>query len=148
MKQYLQNKLIETETWFLNDFRLLNNFLAFFNNEEIDYFVGRAIKEFTKYEEILVKNNVYVHLLLNAGTISFTRNQFKKARIYLVAAKKCALQQDKLLQVILAECYLYGIDVIEGKSPETAKTEGMIRLNLLDSWGFSTLATELKNLLM
>ncbi|MHC5227076.1 helix-turn-helix domain-containing protein [Enterococcus sp. LJL99] len=148
MKNYLQKKLIETDTWFLNDFRVLNNFLTFLENEEIDYFVGRAVKEFSKYEQILVRNNVYVHLLLNAGTIFFKRQDFEKARIYLLATKQCAVKQNKLLQVLLAECYLYSIDIYEKKEAQIAKKECATRLDLLCSWGYSTLVDELKRILI
>lgn len=148
MKNYIQKKLIETDIWFLNDFRLLNNFLAFFDNEEIDYFVKRAIKEFGKYEQISVKNNVYVHLLLNAGTTFFKRHELKKAHVYLLATKQCAIKQNKLLQVLLAECYLFSIDIYNKKAPEIAKKECTIRLNLLCSWGYATLADELRQMLL
>lgn len=148
MKLYIQKRLIETDRWFMNDFRLLNNFLVFFDTEEICYFIGRAIDEFKKYEHITIKNNVYAHLLLNAGTILFERNLLDQSTTYLVLAQQAAIKQNKLLQLLLAECYLSAIALTKNKQSNHAKKDLSMRINILKSWGYHDLATNLEKLLL
>lgn len=146
LQGYVKDKLIQTENWFLNDFRLLNNFLAFFETEDILYFANRSLKEFEKYEQILVKNNVHIHLLMNAGTILFERRQYAAAEVYLQRAIDYALTQNKLYQVMICECYLCLIDLQKKCNIPKAKQQLKMNLTMLENWGYHDMVDKIRKL--
>lgn len=143
LQTYVQEHLIQADNWFMQDFRILNNFLAFFETDDVVYFTNRAISEFKKYDNIGLKNNVSVHFLLNAGTILFDKGRLQQARDYFLYTKKQGLEQQKLLPVILSECYLSLIAIKMEKNSEDARLLFLTRIKLLESWGYNDLSEEL-----
>jgi Rgg/GadR/MutR family transcriptional activator len=140
---YVQEHLVQADNWFMQDFRILNNFLAFFETDDVVYFVNRAISEFKKYNKIGLKNNISVHFLLNAGTILFNKGRLQQAREYFLYTKKQGLEQQKLLPVILSECYLSLIAIKMEKNSDDARLFFLTRIKLLESWGYNDLSEEL-----
>lgn len=144
LKDYVQKHLVKADNWFLQDFRILNNFLVFFETTEVVYFANRAIVEFKKYDKISLKNNVAVHFMLNAGTILFDRGEVKQAKKYFMYTKEQGITQQKLLPVILAECYL-SLIASQLETQTDADRECFIaHTTLLNSWGYHDLSDELK----
>lgn len=140
LKEYVQNHLIKADNWFLQDFKILNNFLAFFETELILFFVNRSLGEFQKYHNLKIQNNFIVHLLQNTSTILYDRGLITESKKYFQLTQSYGKMQKKLLPVVISECYLITLN-----SKDSDYQQKLIsQLELLKNWGYDDLYHELK----
>lgn len=133
----IRPRLFNADNWFLDEFRLLNNFIFLFTVDEALFFTERAIQEFTKYENIQIENNLKVHILMNMGTLLLQNKELKKSANYFLRAKRIAKKENKMNQLMIIDCYLFCIEIAENKGDKLTRERLNMRLNLFLEMGYS-----------
>ncbi|MNI62044.1 hypothetical protein D3C73_1173440 [compost metagenome] len=135
---YIKPYLLGVDTWYLYEFKLLNNFLFTLNSDDAIFFGLRAVQEFNKYHSFAESRTIQQHLLQNISNICLGERNYEKSLFFLTKAlplaDKTNLLYDKIVTLVL-----YEITVICLKqSQDTSKLGSYLailqQLDFMDSY--------------
>ncbi|MBO0422180.1 helix-turn-helix domain-containing protein [Enterococcus plantarum] len=133
----------KTDSWYIYEFRLLNNFLHYFNHESILYLLPMAEQQLIKYTKMQNTHSLHQHLWQNAGIYFFEKKEYKNALHYF--EKAICLSNSKRLLFEKIEATIYHQLCLNTQSDEPFDIE--IYLSILDQFGFDKSASHLKKIM-
>ncbi|OKP79974.1 hypothetical protein A3844_27795 [Paenibacillus helianthi] len=130
--------LLEVDTWYLYEFKLLNNFLFTLSSDDAIFFGQRAVHEFDKYHSFAESRTIQQHLLQNISNICLAERNYEKSLFFLKRAlplaDKTNLLYDKIVTSVLYEITL----VCLKRSQDTTKLKSYLeilrQLDFMDSY--------------
>lgn len=136
LAEIIKPRLFNADCWFLDEFRLLNNFIFLFTIDEALFFTERAIREFAKYENIQIENSLNVHILMNMGMLLLQNKELKKSANFFLRAKRIAKKENEMNQLMIIDCHLLCIEVAENKNDKLIREQLNMRLSLFSEMGY------------
>ncbi|MHA6530506.1 helix-turn-helix domain-containing protein [Paenibacillus sp. BAC0078] len=135
---YIKPYLLGVETWYLYEFKLLNNFLFTLSSDDAIFFGQRAVREFDKYHFLAESKTIQQHLLQNISRICLDERNYEKSLFFLgkalPSADKTNLLYDKIVTLIYYEITVICLKI----SKDTAKLISYLgilkELDFMDSY--------------
>ena len=132
----------KTDNWYIYEFRLLNNFLHYFNHETILYLLPIAEQQLVKYTKMQSTHSLHQHLWQNVGIYFFEKKEYKNALHYF--EKAISLSYSKRLLFEKIEATIYRQLCLNTQSNEPFDIE--IYLSIFKQFGFDKSASHLKKI--